>query len=65
MWKFIIVVPLIMLLTGCKGDTESNNGRDYKVDCIDGVEYLIRRFGAVGYMSPRIDSETLNFIRCN
>ncbi len=65
MWKFIIAVPLIVLLTGCKGDTESNGGRDYKVDCIDGVEYLIRRWGSVGYMAPRIDSETLNFIRCD
>ena len=65
MWKLIIAAPLIVLLTGCNGDTESNTGRNYSVECVNGVEYLIRAMGNRGYMSPRIDSETLDFIRCD
>jgi hypothetical protein len=61
MWKFIIAVPLIMLLTGCKDGTESNSAGRYNVECIDGVEYL-SLLG--GYLSPRVDAETLTFIRC-
>ena len=65
MWKLIIATPLTVLLSGCNGDTESISGKNYGVECIGGVEYWYRALGNRGYMAPRIDSETLNCIRCD
>ena len=64
MWKFLVLVPVVVLLAGCNNDTESNTGKGYNIECINGVEYLTRAMGNRGYMTPHIDSETLGFIRC-
>jgi hypothetical protein len=37
---------------------------DFKVSCIDGVEYWYGQSGYKGYMSPRIDRATLDFVVC-
>jgi hypothetical protein len=37
---------------------------DFSVSCIDGVEYWYGQSGYKGYMSPRINNETLDFVRC-
>jgi energy-converting hydrogenase Eha subunit G len=38
---------------------------DFNVSCIDGVEYWYGQAGYKGYIAPRIDSETLDFVTCN
>jgi hypothetical protein len=38
---------------------------DFNVSCIDGVEYWYGQSGYKGYIAPRIDSQTLNFVRCD
>jgi hypothetical protein len=41
------------------------NVTDFNVSCIDGVEYWYGQSGYKGYIAPRIDSSTLNFVRCD
>lgn len=38
---------------------------DFNVSCIDGVEYWYGQSGYKGYIAPRIDSHTLDFVRCD
>jgi hypothetical protein len=38
---------------------------DFNVSCIGGVEYWYGQAGYKGYIAPRIDSETLDFVTCN
>ena len=42
----------------------SDSTVQYRVECIEGVEYWFRFRGDAAVMSPRIDSETLTFISC-
>jgi hypothetical protein len=69
--KYIIVIAAFASLSACKPDTPdtrekqmSEQGLSYAVECIDGVEYWKRDNGHAGYLSPRINSETLAFMRC-
>jgi hypothetical protein len=67
--KYIIVIAAFASLTACKTDdtrekVASEAGRTYTVECIEGVEYWVRSNGHQAYMSPRINSETLAFMRC-
>lgn len=68
MWKYILLVTAALFLVACKPDTRqelvSESDQTYKVECIDGVEYWKQRRGYNGYMSPRINPETLEFVRC-
>ena len=63
-----ICTVMVVLLAGCKSDVESNTGKPlrnpYNIECINGVEYLTKAMGSRGYMTPHINSETLDFVRC-
>lgn len=67
--KWFILPLMLITLVACQDDrerVESANGGKYKVECIDGVEYWLRiTAGGHGYMSPRIDPETLDFVLCS
>jgi hypothetical protein len=65
--KYAIAFMILLTLTACKDErplVESNSGRDYRVECVGGVEYWARERGNKGYMAVRVDPETLTFVRC-
>jgi hypothetical protein len=66
--KYTIILTALLALTACKEDprpiSESESGRHYRVECIDGIEYWTRANGYQGYMAVRVDPETLTFVRC-
>jgi hypothetical protein len=64
--KWFVIPMMLITLAACQGDVESDQGRSYTVECIDGVEYWLRHGGnGRSYMAPRIDPETLEFVRCS
>ena len=66
--KWILIPVMLITLAACNDDrerVESEDGAGYRVECIDGVEYWLRWSGYKGYMAPRIDPETLEFVRCS
>jgi hypothetical protein len=68
-----MVISLILLLIGlfmivfvvANPPSATVNVSDFNVSCIQGVEYWYGQSGYKGYMSPRIDPETLAFVRCD
>jgi translation initiation factor IF-1 len=66
--KYILIVAALITLAACKEDertaVESDSGRNYRVECLDGVEYWVRYSGHNGYMAVRVDPETMSFVRC-
>jgi hypothetical protein len=66
--KYAIIFTAMLALTACKEDTPpifgSESGRNYRVECIDGVEYWLRARGRLGFMALRVDPETMTFVRC-
>jgi uncharacterized lipoprotein len=65
--KYTLMVVAVIGLAACQDEREtaqSQSGRNYRVECIEGVEYWVRANGYQGYMAPRISSETLTFVRC-
>ena len=65
--KYTIALMALFALTACKDErpvSESVSGRDYRVECIDGVEYWTRSIGNKGFMAVRVDPETMTFVRC-
>ena len=63
--KYVLIVTAVLALAACKDElpiTESDSGRTYKAECIDGVEYWIHTRG--GYMAVRVDQKTMSFVRC-
>jgi hypothetical protein len=66
--KYVMFLTVILGLTACKKDTrpitESESGRSYRVECIGGIEYWTRVNAHQGYMSVRVDPETMTFVRC-
>lgn len=66
--KYVIMIASFAILSACVPDDRekvfSEVGQRYTVECIDGVEYWKQRRGNAGYMSPRINPETLEFVRC-
>lgn len=60
----LLLVGLLFVLVY----VDSNAGvesSDFNVSCIDGVEYWYGQDGYKGYMAPRIDSGTLDFVQCD
>lgn len=65
--KYTIVILAALTLSACKDErprTESDSGRNYRAECIDGVEYWTRSGGNRGYMAVRVDPNTMSFVRC-
>jgi len=65
--KYVLMAAIVLTLAGCKDErpsTESVSGNTYRVECIDGVQYWIRGYGRSQMMAPRINPETLTFVRC-
>jgi hypothetical protein len=66
--KYVIMIASFAILSACKPDTRerqmSEQGLSYAAECIDGVEYWMRFSGHKGYMSPRINPDTMTFVRC-
>lgn len=63
--KMILTITVAALaLTACNDTREqkqSGSGREYKVECIDGVEYWVSQGGNT---APRINQKTLSFVEC-
>ena len=65
--KYVLMAAIVLTLAGCKEEsptTTNKSNLSYKAECIEGVEYWVPKFGAKGYMAPRIDPENLAFVRC-
>lgn len=61
--KYLAVIT-ILLLAGCVEDG-SDQTSDVITVCLDGVAYWIDMEGTnYQMMSPRIDPDTLSFVRC-
>ena len=62
-----MIVIAALTLSACKDErptVESDSGRNYRVECVGGVEYWFRYSGHNGYMAVRVDPETMSFVRC-
>lgn len=65
--KYVLMATIVLTLAACndeRSQSQSESGRTYTVECIDGVEYWTRQFGNTGYMAVRVNPETLTFVRC-
>jgi hypothetical protein len=66
--KYILIAIAALTLAACNDEratVESDSGRNYRVECIDGIEYLVRSSLVYkGFMAVRVDPETLTFVRC-
>lgn len=66
--KYVIMIASFAILSACIPDARekvaSEVGQTYTVECINGVEYWKQSRGYGGYMAPRINPETLTFVRC-
>jgi hypothetical protein len=65
--KYTVVILAALALAACKDErprTESDSGRGYRAECIDGVEYWTRSYGNAGFMAVRVDPNTMTFVRC-
>jgi hypothetical protein len=62
--SFIAILAIVLAALAAFDDAATVDLSDFSVSCIDGVEYWYGQSGYKGYMSPRIDSGTLDFVRC-
>ncbi len=62
--SMLVLVGLIIGAVALADKSATVEASDFSVSCIDGVEYWYGQSGYKGYMSPRINSETLDFVRC-
>lgn len=63
--KYLAIASLVFL-AACY-DTpvaQSESGRQYSIECIDGVEYWFRSGNSRSVLAPRIDPNTMSFVRC-
>jgi hypothetical protein len=67
--KYTIAILAVLALTACVEDerpvVKSDSDRNYRVECVDGIEYWVRHSGHQGYMAVRVDPDTMSFVRCN
>jgi hypothetical protein len=64
MWKYLVIVS-VLFLVACKEKNNTNQTSDMITVCLDGVAYWVD--GEDTYfqmMAPKIDPETLTFVRC-
>jgi uncharacterized protein YcfL len=64
MRKTIVAFIILFLLVGCGREEGSNQTEDMTTICLDGVAYWFDGMGQSQMMAPRVDPETLTFIRC-
>lgn len=65
--KYVLLVAVVLTLSACKDGKErtfTENGTPYYAECVEGVQYWILGGGQSRMMAPRIDSQTLTFVRC-
>lgn len=68
MMKYILIGAALVTLAACEDNREkvsSDSARSYRVECIGGVEYYFLNVNSRAALAPRVDSETLTFVRCN
>jgi uncharacterized protein YcfL len=61
--KYGLLLVAALALAGCK-ENGSNQTNDMITICLDGVAYWYDGQGQTQMMSPRIDPETLSFVKC-
>jgi hypothetical protein len=65
--KYAIIFTALLALTACKDErpsTEGTSGREYRIECIGGIEYWHRPRGQASLLAVRVDPETMTFVRC-
>lgn len=64
MRKTIVAFIILFLLVGCGKEEGSDQTEGMTTICLDGVAYWFDGMGQSQMMAPRVDPETLTFIRC-
>jgi hypothetical protein len=65
--KYLLIAFAAFGLTACYYDTpvtQAESGRQYSVECIDGVEYWHRSGSSRSVLAVRVNPETMTFVRC-
>lgn len=63
--KYLAIILAIVTLSGCKDMNNTNQTEDMITICLDDVAYWVDGEGTnYQMMSPRINPETLSFVRC-
>lgn len=63
--KYISIALVCMTLTACTIEEGQDVTELTTSVCLDGVEYWTMYLGAnAGVLAPRVDPETLTFVRC-
>jgi hypothetical protein len=63
--KYLVTAAVLLSLAGCEEKNNTDQTSDMITVCLDGVAYWVD--GEDTYyqmMAPRIDPETLTFVRC-
>lgn len=63
MKKIIASMSVMVLLAGCVEEGEDLTA-EFTTVCVYGVEYLFATSGHQGFLSAKVDAETLSYIRC-
>lgn len=61
--KLTMIFVAILFLAACV-EEGSDQTDTMTAICIDGVQYWLDGIGQMQMMAPRIDPETLTFVRC-
>lgn len=65
--KYAIALMALVALSACNDERpsrEGTSGREYRVECIGGIEYWQRSAGHSAMLAVRVDPETMTFVRC-
>lgn len=62
--KYLIIFVSLFALSACGLEEGSDVTNSFTAVCIDDVQYWIAGIGSAQMMAPRVDSETLTFVRC-
>ncbi len=63
--KYLSIALVCLTLTACTIENGQDVTELVTAVCLDGVEYLSMGMGAnAGLLAPRVDPETLTFVRC-
>lgn len=63
--KYLLIALMGLALMACKPEEGQDVTNSVSSLCVDGVQYWTMYMGRqAGVMTPRVDPETLTFVRC-
>jgi hypothetical protein len=61
--KYILTITIVLILSGCVAEGEDKTS-DMTSICLDGVSYWYASGQSRAVLAPRINPETLTYVRC-